>query len=163
MRVLLHNLRSAHNVGSIFRTSDAVGVEKIYLCGITPTPVKPNGKERNDFVKVSLGAEKFVPWEKVGETPDTEATLDLIKRLKADGYKIYALEQAKNSIPLSSVILNEDEWKKSVLILGYEVGGVPAEILNECDVVVEIPMVGQKKSLNVSVAFGVGVYGMKDF
>ena len=90
MIAVLHNIRSLHNVGSIFRTADAAGVEKIYLCGITPTPVDQFSKPRQQLTKVSLGAEKYVPWEKV------KSTTKLIDKLKGEGWKIFAIEQSKN-------------------------------------------------------------------
>ena len=93
MIVVLHNIRSLHNVGSIFRTADAAGVKKIYLCGITPSPIDQFGKPRQQLVKVSLGAEKYVEWEKV------KTIRKLIDDLKKQKYKIFAVEQNKKSIP----------------------------------------------------------------
>jgi len=93
MIVILHNVRSLYNVGSIFRTADAVGVKKIYLCGVTPKPVDEFSKPRKQLIKVSLGAEKYVPWEKV------KSTSRLIDKLKKDGYKVLSVEQNKNSTP----------------------------------------------------------------
>lgn len=153
MFVILHNIRSLHNVGSIFRTADAAGVEKIYLCGITPEPVDRFGKIRPRLAKVSLGAEKYVQWEKC------KATSKLIDKLKnpqvGGGYKILAIEQLKKSIPYyklpKSYILNS----KICLILGNEVRGLPATILKKADKILEIPMRGEKESLNVAVAFGI--------
>ena len=93
MIVILHNIRSLHNVGSIFRTADAVGIKKIYLCGITPAPVDKFGRLRQQLTKVSLGAEHYVEWEKV------KAVSKLIDKLKKQKYKIFAIEQSKKSIP----------------------------------------------------------------
>src|SRR3989344_4211190 len=90
---ILYNIRSLHNVGSIFRTADAAGVEKIYLCGITPAPVDRFGKFRPQLTKVALGADRYVQWEKISRTNK------LIARLKEEGYKIFAVEQSKNAIP----------------------------------------------------------------
>ena len=93
--VVLHNIRSVHNVGSIFRTADAAGVKKIYLCGITPEPKDRFGKWRKDFTKVSLGAERYVTWD--ASARSARAITKLLERLKKEGYKVFAVEQAKNS------------------------------------------------------------------
>jgi len=155
MILILHNIRSLYNVGSIFRTADAVGIEKIYLCGITPKPVDEFERPRPQLTKVSLGAEKYVEWEKIGSASSPQATTRLIDNLRCDGYKIFAIEQNKKSIPYykipKSLILNH----KSVLILGNEVKGLPLSILKRSNKILEIPMKGKKESLNVSVAFGI--------
>lgn len=150
--VILHNIRSVYNVGSIFRTSDAVGVSKIYLTGITPTPVDRLGKQRKDFIKVSLGAEKAVAWEYA------RSVAALIKKLKKRGFFVVALEQARGSISLF-------KFKPKfplVLVVGNEVRGIPPRVLKLCDKIVEIPMRGKKESLNVSVAFGIAVFSLKN-
>ena len=152
MIAILYNIRSIHNTGSIFRTADAAGVEKMYLCGVTPTPLDRLGKKRNDFIKVSLGAEDSVSWEKV---PDI---YKLIRRLKKDGVTIIALEQNEKSIPYSKKL---DVERNIALIVGNEVEGLPEEILREADHIIEIPMSGKKESLNVSVAFGIAAYEIK--
>lgn len=146
MIVVLHNIRSLHNVGSIFRTADAVGIEKIYLCGITPKPVDRFGKLRQQLTKVSLGAEKSVPWEKVS------STTKLIDRLKKDKWNVFGIEQSKGSTPYFKV---KRVPPKTVLVLGNEVNGLPKSVLGRCDKVLEIPMNGRKESLNVSVSFGI--------
>ncbi|MDO8557485.1 MAG: RNA methyltransferase [Candidatus Jorgensenbacteria bacterium] len=148
---VLHNIRSVHNVGSIFRTADAVGVSKIYLTGITPTPLDRLGKFRMDFTKVSLGAEKTVPWEYAARTAST------IKKLREDGYLVCAIEQSPRSVPYNRL---KTKQKKIALVFGNEVRGLPPSVLSACDKVLEIPMHGMKESLNVSVAFGIAVYGM---
>lgn len=154
MFLILHNIRSLHNVGSIFRTADAAGVEKIYLCGITPAPVDVFDKPRPQLTKVSLGAEKYVKWEKVGSAHSPQATTRLIDKLRRDGYKIFAVEQNKKSIPYFS--LKAKSYKlKAVLVFGNEIKGLPTSILKRADKILEIPMRGGKESLNVSVAFGV--------
>jgi len=149
MVVILHNIRSLYNVGSIFRTADAAGVEKIYLCGITPKPVDEFGKPRTQLTKVSLGAEKYLAWEKVG------STARLLDNLKKQGYKIFAIEQSKKSTPYykipKSYILNS----KFCLVLGNEIRGLPLSILKRADKILEIPMQGKKESLNVAIAFGI--------
>ncbi len=148
MDVILHNLRSSHNVGSIFRTADAMGIKKIYLCGITPEPVNRLGKPRIHLTKVSLGAEKNVSWEKC------KSTSILIKKIKKDGYKIFAVEQSKKSIPLGRLQAS-DLKPKIAIVLGSEVGGLPDSILSKSDKIIEILMKGKKESLNVSVTFGI--------
>ena len=145
MVAILHNVRSLFNVGSIFRTADAVGLEKLYLCGLTPTPYDIFGTLRSQLAKVSLGAEKTVAWEKQTSIVKT------ILKLKDEGYKIAAIELAKNSMPY----FNFKAPTKTALIVGHEVKGLPKNILALADVVLEIPMRGLKESLNVGVAFGV--------
>ena len=156
MVIILHNIRSLHNVGSIFRTADAAGVEKIYLCGITPTPIDSFGKPRQQLTKVSLGAERYIKWEKV------KTTSKLINKLKKEKYKIFAVEQSKKSVPYykipRSYILNH----KSALVLGNEVKGLSSSILKHSDKILEIPMFGKKESLNVAVAFGIIVFKLRE-
>ena len=148
VEVLLHNIRSTHNVGSIFRTSDALGVSKIYLSGYTPTPIDRFGRKRKDIGKVALGAEKNINW---GYTNVPEK---IIRKLKKEKYKIIGLEQSKDSVDYKKVKLNS----KVLFIVGNEVDGISQKILSMCDVVAEIPMKGEKESLNVSVAFGVALF-----
>lgn len=144
--VICHNIRSRHNVGSIFRTADAIGITKIFLCGITPAP------PHQMITKVSLDAEKFVPWEKRGET------WRVIDELKKKGVEIVSLEQTPLSVSLYDFKLMQ---KSAALILGEEVKGLPQTILNRSDKIVQIPMFGKKESLNVSVAFGVAIYALR--
>jgi len=158
MVAILQNIRSLHNVGSIFRTADAASFEKIYLCGITPTPLDRFGKKQKDLAKVALGAEDYVKWEKVGNSPKANKTILLIKKLKKEGYQIIALEQDKRSIPYFKF---KPKNKKIALILGDEVKGISKSILKYCDLIIEIPMYGKKESLNVSVAFGIAAYYIK--
>ena len=146
--VLLHNIRSTHNVGSIFRTSDALGVDKIYMSGFTPTPIDKFNRPRKDVSKVSLGAEKSVDWEYITDPKK------LIKKLQKKGVEIVGIEQSSQSIDYKKV-----KTKKSVLfVMGDEVEGIEQSILSMCDMVAEIPMRGNKESLNVSVAFGVALF-----
>ena len=154
MIVILVNIRSLHNVGSIFRTADGAGIEKIYLTGYTPTPTDKFGKLRSQMVKVALGAEESVPWEYF-----YSATF-LIDRLKKVGFKIIAVEQSRNSISYSQIKLSPNQLEKIVLIMGNEVQGLSPAILKRADKILEIPMFGRKESLNVSVAFGIVVYGL---
>jgi tRNA G18 (ribose-2'-O)-methylase SpoU len=149
---VLHNIRSAHNTASIFRTSDGAGVEKIYLCGYTPSPIGKLGEYRKDFSKVALGAEKTIPYEK------EKSTIAVIKKLKEDGYEIISIEQDKRSIPYQTF---KTRKKKIVLVMGNEVSGLPSLVLKLSDHILEIPMAGKKKSLNVSVAFGVAAYRLR--
>ena len=145
MIAVLHNIRSRHNVGSIFRTADAAGIKKIYLCGYTPEPLP----------KVSLGAEKFLPWEKC------KSTTALIGRLKKDGFLILAIEQSPRAVPYYKFKdLKIKKFKDLVLVFGNEVKGLPPAILKRADKILEIPMYGKKESLNVAVAFGVVVFGL---
>lgn len=148
--VLLHNIRSVHNVGSMWRTANATGVSKIFLSGYTPLPIDRFGRERKDFAKVALGSQKSIAWE-YAENP-----ISLVKNLKKEGVFVVSIEQTKNSINYKKVKI-----KKPVLfIVGNEVDGIPKNLLNLADVVGEIPMKGDKESLNVSVAFGVALFGM---
>lgn len=151
MYVILDNIRSVYNVASIFRTADAVGVGKIFLCGITPTPLTPLGSLREDFHKVALGAESFVPWEY------SSRTIYPLRRLKKDKMFIMALEQAATASPYWVIRKNKFNWERSVLILGNEPKGIGSGVLRKADRIIEIPMLGKKESLNVSVAFGIVV------
>jgi len=154
MVALLYNIRSLHNVGSIFRTAEAAGIKKLYLCGITLAPLDRFGDKRKELAKVALGAEDYLDWEKVGNSPSPQATISLIKKLKKDSYKIIAIEQDKRAIPYNK--LSAVTHKSSVaLIVGDEVRGISKSILRQADYILEIPMRGRKESLNVSVAFGI--------
>ncbi len=150
MIAILHNIRSLYNVGSIFRTADAVGLEKIYLCGITPTPYDEFGQLRPQLAKVSLGAEKTVSWEKVKQTTR------LIDVLKKSDFEIFVVEIAKNSIPYNEI--EKIDPKKIALVFGHEVKGISPAILKKADKILSIPMRGKKESLNVAVAFGIVAY-----
>lgn len=150
MILVLNNIRSVHNVGSIFRTADAAGVEKIYLIGYTPAPIDRFGTPRKDFTKVSLGAENTVPWVQV------KTLSSAIKHIKKESYTVAAVEQDKNSTPL----LSYKPPEKLALILGNEVQGLSKPSLKLCDVILEIPMRGKKESLNVSVAAGVALFAI---
>ncbi|HCX45478.1 TPA: RNA methyltransferase [Patescibacteria group bacterium] len=152
MIAILNNIRSLHNVGSIFRTADGVGVDKLYLCGFTPSPLDQFDRARPQLAKVALGAEKMVSWEKCGQTSR------LITRLKKEGYSIIALEINKESVPYYKI---KKIKKKTALVVGHEVKGLPKSVLNKCDKIVEIPMKGDKTSLNVSVAFGVVAFALQ--
>lgn len=149
--VLLHNIRSIHNVASIFRTADAANVTKIYCCGITPIPLDRFKKVRSAFTKVSLGAEKTVSWENI------PSIKELIIKLKREHFYIVALEQAQNSHSYTKPLSH----KKIALVVGNEVEGIKKDVLNVSDATIEIPMYGKKESLNVSVAFGIAIYQIR--
>ena len=150
--LILHDIRSVHNVGSLFRTADGAGVARIILSGCTPTPIDRFGRERQDFAKVSLGAEKTMPWSYAN---NVHTELD---RLKEDTYTIAALEQDARS---SSLLGWRPENARVALILGNEVGGIAPDLLDRADVILEIPMYGLKESLNVSVVGGIALFGMR--
>ncbi len=148
--LILHNIRSVYNVGSIFRTADAMGVSKIILSGYTPLPVDRFGLPRKDFAKVSLGAEQTVRWEQ------TKTFAQAIKKLKKENYFVVAVEQDKKSVSLFDF-----KTPKNIpvaLVLGNEVKGLSPSALKLCDKIVEIPMKGKKESLNVSVAAGIAMF-----
>ena len=150
--LILHNIRSVYNVGSIFRTADAAGVSKIILTGYTPGPIDRFKLPRKDFSKVSLGAEKTVRWMQI------KNVYAAIKALKLDGYEVVAVEQAKDSTSLFN--FKPDPKKKLALVLGNEVRGISKPTLAKCDKIVEIPMRGKKESLNVSVAAGIAMFAL---
>ena len=146
--MILHDIRSVHNVGAIWRTAEAAGVSKIFLTGYTPAPVDRFGLERKDVAKTALGAEKIIPWE-------TRKNINgLIKELKEKKFTIVAVEQSPKSIDYKKVKIKN----KTAIILGNEVTGLPANILKNCDIVAEIPMKGKKESLNVAVAAGIFLF-----
>ena len=143
----------------MFRTGDAVGIDKIYLCGFSPTPLDRFGRVRRDMVKSALGAEKTVPWEYI------KSASTLINKLKKEGYRIIGVEQDENSVNYRKI----KAGNKNAIIMGAEVTGIPKSILKKCDVIAEIPMRGKlarnrlhddvgKESLNVSVACGVVLF-----
>ncbi len=148
--LILHNIRSVENVGAMFRTADAGGIDKIYLVGVTPAPLDRFGRKRQDLAKSALGAEEFVKWE------SKKTLLPLLTKLKKENYFIIGIEQSENSIDYKKVKLKE----KNAFIVGTEVSGIPENILKKCDVIAEIPMRGKKESLNVSVAFGIALFRM---
>ncbi len=148
--VILNNIRSNENVGSIFRTADAAGVGKIILSGYTPTPLDKFGRVNKALSKAALGAEKFVPWEKV------KSFKGIIERLKKERFKIVAVEQDKNSINYK--LLSTDY--NLAFVFGNEVTGLSKKDLLLCDLIAEIPMRGKKESLNVSVAAGIVLFGV---
>jgi 23S rRNA (guanosine2251-2'-O)-methyltransferase len=144
--VVLDNIRSQHNIGSVFRTADAFRVDQIHLCGITATP--PN----REMHKTALGSTESVAWRYF------PATIDSVRELKQSGYTLCAVEQTTASIPLDD--LDAGDIKKLALIFGNEVHGVDEEVLKEVDFALEIPQFGTKHSLNISVAAGIVIWDL---
>jgi 23S rRNA (guanosine2251-2'-O)-methyltransferase len=144
--IILDDIRSLHNIGSVFRTSDAFLIEKIYLCGITAVP--PN----KEIHKTALGATETVTWEYAKDV------LDVIEKLKTEKVAIYSIEQVENSIMLNDFQPEND--KKYALIFGNEVKGVQQEAINLSDGVIEIPQLGSKHSLNISVSAGIVIWDL---
>jgi len=142
--VVLDEIRSLHNIGSVFRTSDAFRVESIYLCGITAIPPHP------ELHKTALGAEYTMDWKYF------KNTLDAVNKLKSEGYIVYSIEQAEGSTLLTDLQL--DPEKKYAIIMGNEVKGVQQEVINNSDGCIEIPQYGTKHSLNVSVTTGIVIW-----
>lgn len=151
--VILNNIRSNENVGSIFRTADATSVSKIFLVGYTPAPIDRFGRENSGLIKASLGAEKSVTWEKVSSLEE------VVEKLKNEGFKIVGIEQSSNSLDYKKIRSPLDS-NNLALIFGNEVEGLSKKDLDLCDLVVEIPMYGKKESLNVSVSVGVIIYSL---
>ncbi len=146
VKIIVHDIRSLHNVGAIFRSADAFGISEVILSGHSPTP------PRSEINKTAIGAEEFVEWqyEKSG--------LDAIRKLKQKSYHIIGLEQTTESIPLPEFEL--DGLQKICIVLGSEVSGIDDDLLSEIDQFVSIPQFGYKHSLNVSVAAGVALYAI---
>jgi len=142
--IVLDNIRSLHNVGSVFRTADAFMVSKIYLCGITGTP--PN----REITKTALGATESIDWEYI------PTTIDIIQKLKQEGWKIISLEQTDQSVGLQHFFPEQKE--KYCFVFGNEVFGVSQEVLEVSDIAVEIPQFGTKHSLNISVTAGITIW-----
>lgn len=149
--VLLHDIRSAHNVGSVFRTADGAGVSRVYLSGYTPLPVDRFGRTQKEIAKTALGAERFIPWEY--QTSPSK----IISALRKRGWQIVAVEQDTQSVDYRTF----KRKMPTLFIFGNEVDGVPKAILKKCDAIVEIPMQGKKESLNVSVAAGVVLFSVR--
>ena len=145
--LVLDNIRSAHNVGSAFRTADAFGVDRLYLGGICPVPPSP------ELRKVALGAEEVVPFEHV------EDVVALVRRLQAEGYRVAAVEQTVHSVKLNTFC--REPGRKYALVFGNEVDGVQQAVVDACDFSLEIPQQGTKHSLNVSVSVGVILWALQ--
>ncbi len=150
--ILLHDIRSAHNVGSIFRTADAAGVARAYLSGYTPKPVDRFGRPQKEIAKTALGAETFLPWE-YRASPDA-----IIAKLKRLGWEIVGVEQDTHAIDYRKFKMR----KPTLFIFGNEVRGLSKALRAKCDALTEIPMYGRKESLNVSVAAGIVLFRAMD-
>ena len=146
--VALHNIRSAHNVGAIFRTADGAGVQGLILAGYTPTPIDRFGRKRQDIAKVALGSEEIVPYTYC------HSTYEALRAYKAHGFEIIGVEQHSRAIPYHTYKSNS----KCVFVFGNEVEGLSEEVINICDTIVQIPLHGKKESLNVAVAVGVVLF-----
>jgi len=144
--IVLDNVRSQSNVGSVFRTADAFLTKKIYLCGITAKP------PHRDIQKTALGATESVEWS------HNESTLDVVRQLKAEGYKIIGIEQTEGSVALQNIKI--EKGKKYALIFGHEVNGVDQKVIDLCDMCVEIPQFGIKHSFNIAVSAGIVLWEM---
>jgi len=143
--LLLHDIRSTHNVGSIFRSADAAGVSRVYLTGYTPAPTDRFGRVQKDIAKTALGAERFLPWE------HHASPVRLITKLKKEGWNIVGVEQDASAREYRTFKTKGN----TVFVFGNEVLGIPKTIRSKCDALIEIPMHGKKESLNVSVAAGI--------
>ncbi len=152
--LVLENIRSVHNVGAIFRTADAIGIDEIILVGYTPAPVDRFGRAREDLHKAALGAEQSIAWRQISE----HELVNFLNELHAGGFKIIALEQADNSVDYKSVEVSGDV----AIVVGNEVTGVSKMVLGISDSVAEIEMAGKKESLNVSVATGILLFRLFD-
>ena len=148
VRILLHDIRSVHNVAAIFRTADAIGATKIYLGGYSPAPVDRFGNARADFSKAALGSENTVSWEAI-KNPIT-----LIAKLKGEGFSVVSVEQDARSVDYKKT----NPGPRALIVFGNEVTGVSKKVLAVSDTVAEIPMRGLKESLNVSVSAGIVLY-----
>jgi tRNA G18 (ribose-2'-O)-methylase SpoU len=146
-RILAHDIRSAHNIGSMLRTSDAFGVERFHISGFSPAPLDRFERPVKEIAKTALGAESSVPWER---DPDP---LSVIAALREEGFVIVGLEQDDRAVDYRDFVPSGP----ILLLVGSEVEGLSAELRGVCDVLIEIPMLGTKESLNVSVAFGIAL------
>lgn len=147
--ILLHNIRSTHNVGSIFRTADGAGVSRIYISGYTPTPTDRFDRVRKDIAKTALGAEKSVSWEKIANVKKH------INTMRKNGWQIVGVEQDTRSIDYRTFNIS----RPTLFIFGNEVRGISPALRAKCDTLIEIPMHGTKESLNVAVATGIILFG----
>ena len=148
IHLLLHDIRSSHNVGSIFRTGDAIGVTRIFLSGYSPRPLDRFKRPVKEIAKTALGAEISIPWEYAESFEET------IRVAKSDGFTVVGLEQDPRSVDYRAYIPST----KVLFVVGSEVDGMSDSLRAACDALVEIPMYGEKESLNVAVAFGVAVF-----
>ena len=150
--LILLDIRSSHNVGSLFRTADAIGIQKIYLIGTTPNPIDRFGRPNPDIAKTALGAEQAIPYEYY------KTFAEVFSLLQQEHVSIVGLEQYKDSIDYKQYHIQND----TALIVGNEVDGIPLSVLEKIDATIEIPMQGEKESLNVSVAGGIALFRIFD-
>ena len=155
IHALFHNIRSAHNVGSMIRTADAIGVSQIYLSGYTPSPLDRFGRPVKAIAKTALGAELSIPWEY------RKDPRELILLLKSQGFTIVGIEQDARAIDYKQYQRNATNVPVLVIV-GNEVLGMSKSLREKCDILVEIPMYSKKESLNVSVAFGIMLFRIFD-
>ena len=148
--VVLDNVRSQHNIGAVFRTADAMRIERVVLCGICCCP--PN----QELHKTALGAEDSVDWEYYADTQEA------VHALKAEGYSVYAVEQAHDSMTLEKAVEHITDSSKTAIVLGHEVFGVQQEVIDICDGCIESPQYGTKHSMNVSVTAGIVMYRLSE-
>ena len=161
IRLIIHNVRSAHNVGSIFRTADGLGVDKIYLSGYSPYPVLKNDKRLphiarkvdDKIKKTALGAESYVKWQKIDDE------FDLIEKLKSDDWQIVCLEQTPDAVDLNGFVPEP----MVALIVGNEIKGVDEDLISASDISLNIPMFGKKESYNVAEAAAMAIYSLRFF
>jgi 23S rRNA (guanosine2251-2'-O)-methyltransferase len=150
--LIIHDIRSVHNVGALFRTADSVGIDRIIISGYSPMPLDRFGRVRSDMAKSALGAELSVPWEY------SENIIETLSQLKNDGYVVVGLEQDSRSVDYKTITKSEN----MVFLPGTETTGLPPGLLEMCDIIAEIPMHGIKESLNVSVSAGILLYRVLD-
>lgn len=168
--VVLPDIRSSHNIGSIFRTSDAAGVSRIVIAGYSPCPTDKFNRPQKEIAKTALGAEKTIPWEYVADPKKA------LSKLKAEGFALIAVEQDKRSISYKEFFDEKfrtakknkksdisTSLNKIAIVFGNEVDGLSTKLINMCEHVVDIPMKGEKESLNVSVSAGIVLYGLIEF
>jgi len=146
--LVLHNIRSAHNVGSIFRTADAAGVTKIYLSGYSPRPADRFGRPQKEIGKTALGAEAAIPWEYF------KTATPIFNTLEKQGFQVIGLEQSPSSVDYKKV---KPKYPVA-FVVGNEVKGMSPELQKRCDIIAEIPMKGEKESLNVGVSLGIALF-----
>jgi len=146
--LILENIRSAHNVGAMFRTADGAGVDKIFLVGYTPTPIDRFGRPQSEIVKTSLGACDVISWEQF------KTSREVVEQLQGEGCTVAAVELTEGSVPLKDFSVPD----KVAYLMGNEVTGVEEETMKLCDVVVDLPMLGVKESLNVATTAGIVMY-----
>jgi tRNA G18 (ribose-2'-O)-methylase SpoU len=155
--VVLDSLRSRHNVGSVFRTADGASISRIFLCGYTPIPFDSLGRPVQEIAKTALGAHLTVGWE------HKKSCVLLLRKLKKEGYCVVAVEQTKKSVSYHLALRKSSFFKKQkvAVVFGNEVVGLGKNVLAECNVFFDIPMLGKKESLNVSVAVGIILYALR--